>query len=143
MTAINTILDRFTAINSSTLRQPLTTENVVLESIGVLSGQSTNTKATLRPLPDGGFTQSITIGWRRLDLGKLFMGIPVMIRNPDVTTTRDLVPILNAMYGTELAREDILSASLPPNATNANVVMTADPASLYLVGSFTLRYTKA
>lgn len=143
MTATTAILDRLTEINSATLKQPLDTTNVVIESVGTLPGTVINTKGVLRPLPDGGFTGSITVGWRRLDLAKLFMAIPVVIHNPDAVTTRDLVPILNAMYGTEIDPVDILSASLPLKAANANVVMTANPASLYLVGSFTLRFTKA
>lgn len=143
MSATTAILERFTTVNSATLKQPLDTSNVVLESVGTLPGLVINTKAVLRPLENGGFTNAITIGWRRLDLAKLFMAIPVVIRNPDAVTTRDLVPILNAMYGTEIDPLDILSASLPLKAVNANVVMTANPASLYLVGTFTLRFTKA
>lgn len=143
MSATDTILVRFTAINPTTLRQPLSADNVALESIEVMGTGIINTKATLRPLPNGGFTNSVTVGWRRLDLGKLFMAIPVVISDPTATTTRDLVSRLNEMYGTEITPTDILSAALPPNAANANVVMTANPTSVYLVGSFTLRFTKA
>jgi hypothetical protein len=143
MSSASIILDRFTALNPTTLRQPLTTDNVTIESLGPLNGPSVNTQATLRPLDNGGFTQSVTIGWRRLDLGLLFMAIPVVLHDPTALTTRDLVPLLNAQYGTTLDPSDVLSASLPPNANKANVVITADPASLYVIGSFTLRFTKA
>jgi len=145
MSNLDTILARFTQLNATTLEKPLSVENVVLEAVKVLGADkdTINTQATLRPLPDSGFTDSILIGWRRIRLDRLFYAIPVVIRNPDAQTTRDLIPILNAMYGTTLTPTDVLSATLPPNAVNANVVMTANPASLYITGSFTLRFTKA
>lgn len=145
MIALDTILSRFSDLNAATLEQPLSTENVVIESVTTMGvpAANPNTKATLRSVENGGFSGAISIGWRRLQLDRLFYAIPVIIKNPEALTTRDLVPIINAMYGTTLTPTDILSASLPPNAINANVVMTADPASLYVVGSFTLRFTKA
>ena len=145
MSGLVPILERFTQINQDTLAKPLKTENVGLVNVGVLGSvaNAINSKAELTPVVGSGFTDAVTIGWRRLRLDKLFMGIPVFIKDPDATTTRQLIPLSNQMYGTTIAVEDVVNATLPAQANNATVTINASSTSLYVVGSFTLRFTKA
>ncbi len=145
MSGLAAILERFTEINQGTLAKPLNPENVSLENVGVLGSiaNSINSKAELTPVVGSGFTDKVTIGWRRLRLDKLFMGLPVSIKDPNATTTRQLIPIINQMYGTTIATDDIVNVTLPAQANNASVTINASSTSLYVVGSFTLRFTKA
>lgn len=145
MKGTEVILQRFNTLNASTLEQKLSTENVTLDDIAALGGEgdTVNTKALMYPITGGGFTDSVTIAWRRLDLAKLFMGIPIVIKDATVKQTRDLIPIINTMYGTAIDPTDIVQANLPINANNALIPLRAEEDSPYVTGSITLRLTKA
>lgn len=145
MNGLDVILQRFNKLNASTLEQSLSRDNVTLDDIAPLGGEgdAVNTKALMYPVVGGGFTDSVTIAWRRLSLTKLFMGIPIVIKDKTVKETRDLIPIINQMYGTDIDPLDIAQANLPVNATNALIPITAAEDSPYVTGSFTLRLTKA
>lgn len=145
MNGVDVILQRFNTLNATTLEQKLTRENVTIDNIQPLGADvdAINTRGLLYPVTGGGFTESVYLAWRRLNLSKLFMGIPINITNKTVVQTRDLIPIINTMYGTSIDPTDIVQANLPVNATNALIPITAEPTSPYVTGSFTLRLTKA
>lgn len=145
MNGVEVILKRFSALNASTLDQPLNQENVTVNDIQALGGSDdvVNARALLYPIIGGGFTDSVSIAWRRIDLSKLFMGIPISIKDKTVVQTRDLIPIINRVYGTTIDPTDIFQAALPVTANNALIPLRATTTSPYVTGSFTLRLTKA
>jgi hypothetical protein len=145
MNALQEILAGFNAANATTLITPMTVDNVDMVYVQVLgsSDNAINTQGTIAHEGAEQFSGQVNIAWRRLQLEKLFMGISIVIKDPTATTTRQLVGIINAMYGTDIPEEDIVEVGLPSAAINAGVRITARDDALYVTGFITVSFTRA
>lgn len=145
MNATQLILSEINSSNVETLQLPLTTENVILGNVQILGSMENlvNTTCRVNPIVGKGFTSGVAIAWHRLRLDRLFYGIPVVIVDADALTTKQLVPLINAMYGTDIEPDDIVNASLPSTPSQSTVNITSASSSLRCCGSFALKFSRA
>ncbi|MNU19725.1 Calx-beta domain protein [compost metagenome] len=133
----------FALINASNpLVRPLTPNNVEIINPRLAVGTGYNTRATVRALPDRGYTREQDVFYRRIDLSVL---APVQYSIEEISTPSLLLARLNARRGTWLELEDVLAFTMPnvPQGGSGTVTLTAADESYGFIGQVVVTLTRA
>lgn len=84
-------------------------------------------------------TGEATLTYNRILLSEVVGGGDVsFVLSPSATTTRDLIPQLNARYGVNLTGADLINAPLASSGGDSTLVLQAHPDSLVFLGQVQL-----
>lgn len=134
-------LDKLLAlINASNeLPRAITREMVTFSNIAPLAGDPEhNTNGTMTGVPGQGYSGSITLSWRRIDLASIIDGTGLLA--DENLTAQDVIDRVNTNWETWLTLED-LEPFDPPDTTDGefhDLVLIAKEDSLGWIGTVTL-----
>lgn len=102
-----------------------------------------NTKLELTSVPGKGFRGHVTVWYNRIDLGILFKSIDanVGLAVTEGMTTDDLIPLINAKYGTDFETVDFVQQPLVVSDTVQSVTLAAVATNVAYIGEFTVKYS--
>ena len=105
-------------------------------------GVARNTKLDFSAVPGKGFRGHVTVWYNRIDLGTLFKSIDanVGLTVTEGMTTDDLIPLINAKYGTDFESVDFVQQPLVVSDAVQTVVMAAVATNVAYIGEFTIQY---
>lgn len=105
-------------------------------------GADRNTRVLIYGLNGGGYRGNVAITYDRIEMPVLFRNvIPVVIANP-VNKLSELLPFLNAKYGTSLIADDVEDFSVKDMGESWIAEVKIKASCLAWKGSFQMRYAK-
>jgi len=139
VTSKDKLFDLINAANP--LPRPLTPNNVEIVNPRLAVGTGYNTRATVRALPDKGYTREQDVFYKRIDLAAL---APIQYRIEEVGSPAQLLAMLNTRRGTWLELTDVLAFTIPTVAQGSfsTLTLTAADESYGFVGSVQVRLTR-
>lgn len=98
-----------------------------------------NTLVDLVGVASEGITGSVTVRYRRVDLGEIFSQCTLEVPWEGQSSTLELMASINTQYGTRFNAEDIVLTYFNPNTLPLDITVTASPTSPAYVGSVSIR----
>lgn len=98
-------------------------------------GDFRNTAVDVVGVEEEGFFGSVTVRYRRLDLGEVFSLCDLQVPWKGESSTLELIASINKQYGTVITSEDIELSYFNPNVLPKVVTITAKDDSLAWLGS--------
>jgi len=142
--ALNKLLALVNADNTATLPQALTETQVTVGAPAVNTNDkyAKDTKVELQAIPGVKYRGKVTVYYNRIKLDLLFKNINanVGIDVQDGQTTDDLIPLINAKYGTDFEVGDLVVQPLVTGSGPRTVELAAVESNLAYSGTFTLTY---
>lgn len=93
--------------------------------------------------PRSPYEGSVTVQYRRLNLGDLQRFLPLPIRANGIVTTADVISVLNANFGMALTAQDLVQETITSLTDDVGqITLTAKPDSLGWIGSVVLDFVK-
>lgn len=142
--ALNKFLAMVNADNSATLPQALTETQVTLGAPAANTNvvYAKDTKIEIQAIPGVKYRGKVTVYYNRIKLDLLFKNIAanVGIDVQDGQTTDDLIPLLNAKYGTDFEVGDLEVLPLVAGNGPRTVELTAVAGNIAYSGKFTVTY---
>lgn len=140
----DTLLKRIEGLNTP-VSVALNSDTVALGNPAVVSGaHNTQLKLTGTSLYTEGYEDvlvgTVSVAYDRLDLAKLFKGVPLKFTIPDdndITNLYGYLPALSNLIGVQLFEEDVADVTI--TATTDKVVVKALATSLNVTGSFEIK----
>lgn len=104
-----------------------------------------NTYCTVYGLYGKGYYGSVTVRYRRYDLGTFFLNVvPTIIQSGfSPGKLSDLLPYLNDRYGLALTTADIVDVNFPYGTTDIVTTLTAKDTNWAWLGSTPIRFAQA
>ena len=103
-----------------------------------------NTYALMEAVPGKGCKNSTPLYYHRIDLSVLFLNVnanvPLPQPLPDTMTTHDLLPLINAKYGTNFEPEDIISTDLDLDNLPGTAQIRAMDGNVAYTSAFTVTF---
>ena len=120
-------------------------DNVLISPAGVVSGRvdGRTAQAVLVGLPEKGISEKPkSVFYYRVDLAILFQQINASVGlgiKADMTTW-DLIPAINAKYGTTLTEDDIVKTVVDSTVLPGTATIVANDGNVKYVGQFTVAF---
>ncbi len=142
--AINKLLAMVNRDNAAYLPSTLTETQVAISVAAAnTNGKvSRDTQVTLTAKPGAPYRNKVTVYYNRIDLAVLFKSfdVNVGIDVKEDMTTDDLLPLINAKYGTDFEPADIVQAPLTVGEGKRIVVLKAAEGNLVFKGEVNVAY---
>ena len=142
--AINKLLAMVNRDNAAYLPSTLTESQVAVSVAAAnANGQvSRDTQVTLTAKPGAPYRNKVTVSYNRIDLAVLFKSfdVNVGIDVKEGMTTDDLLPLINAKYGTDFEAADIVQAPLTVGEGKRIAVLKAAEGNLVFKGEVNVAY---
>lgn len=125
----------------------LTEENIFFSKATPVTGRpdGRNSKVTVTGIPEKGVAEKPrVVHYWRVDLGILFQRINASVGLPitEGMTTHDLVPALNAKYGTTLTTDDIVQTALDIDPLPGLATIKAVDGNVKYIGEFIVTFDR-
>lgn len=123
----------------------LTYENIILSKAGAVTGRpdNRNSMVVVAGIPEKGVAEKPkTVYYWRVDLGVLFQKLTPSVGVTVVAgmTTHDLVPAINAKYGTTIDIEDIVKTDLVIDPLPGTATIKAVDGNVKYIGEFAISF---
>ena len=142
--AINKLLAMVNRDNAVSLPSSLTESQVAISVAAANTNAkvSRDTQVTLTAKPGAPYRNKVTVYYNRIDLAVLFKSfkVNVGIDVQEDQTTDDLLPLINAKYGTDFEVGDIVQAPLTVGEGERVVKLVAAEGNLVFVGEVNVSY---
>lgn len=142
--AHNKLLALVNAANVPTLPQALTDTQVTIgvPAVNTNPAHQRDTKIELVAIPGVKYRGKVTVFYNRIDLALLFknVGANVGIDVQDGQTSDDLIPLINAKYGTDFEVGDLEQVALVTGTGPRTVTLTAVAGNVAYSGAFDVVY---
>lgn len=142
--AINKLLAMVNRDNATSLPSSLTESQVAISVAAANTNAkvSRDTQVTLTAKPGTSYRNKVTVYYNRIDLAVLFKSfkVNVGIDVQEDQTTDDLLPLINAKYGTDFEVGDIVQAPLTVGEGERVVKLVAAEGNLVFVGEVNVSY---
>lgn len=140
----DTVLETINTENQITVN-PLSLENV---GFGVplpvtTPGALQNARVRVYALREQGYSGNVDIEYQRLSLAHMFQGVTVLVQHDKPTLLSDLLPKLNAAYGLNLVKDDIVDQNVSALGEDFVVTLTTRPTCLMWSDTVDLRCVKS
>lgn len=126
----------------------LTYENIVLSKAVAVTGRedTRNTKVVVSGVPEKGIAEkSKDVFYWRIDLAVLFSHITpsVGLTITESMSTHDLVPAINAKYGTTITTDDIVQTPLDVTTLPGTAIIKAADGNVKYFGQFSIAFNNS